>query len=62
MNLDNTQQAFLKLVRAGLWADLESTDIRNLGFWEPVDWEKIYQLAEEQSVVGIVLAGIERFS
>lgn len=60
MNLDNTQQAFLKLVRAGLWADLESTDIRNLGFWEPVDWEKIYQLAEEQSVVGIVLAGIER--
>ena len=52
--------AFFSLVRAGLWADVESTDIRNYGYAEPVDWDEVYRLAEEQSVFGLVLAGIER--
>ena len=60
MELDNNLQAFFALVRAGLWADLESTDIRNHGSTEPVNWDKIYQLAEDQSVIGVVLAGFER--
>lgn len=51
--------AFLALVRAGLWTDAESTDLSFQGFTESVDWEKVYQLAEEQSVIGLVLAGIE---
>lgn len=55
------QQAFLALVRAGLWADVESANLLNQGLLEDVDWEKIYQLAEEQSVVGLVTAGVERF-
>lgn len=55
----NNQQVFLELVRAGLWADVESTGSRNQGFTEAVDWERVYQLASEQSVVGLVLAGIE---
>lgn len=69
--LDNNQQAFFALVRVGLWAD---TTVHGEGFLdepsgkagrkihgaEQVDWEKVYQLAEEQSVVGIVLAGIEK--
>lgn len=59
MRLDNNQQAFFALVRAGLWADFEPTDIRYKGFTEPVNWDKIYQLAEEQSVIGVVLAGID---
>ena len=59
MELDNNQLVFFALVRTGLWADLESTDIRNQGLKEPVDWDKIYQLAEEQSLVGLVLAGLE---
>ena len=59
MELDNNLLAFFALVRAGLWANLESTDIRNQGFTEPADWEKVYQLAEEQSVLGVVLAGLE---
>lgn len=54
------QQAFLALVRAGLWADIESANLLNQGLLEDVDWEKIYQLAEEQSVVGLVTTGIER--
>lgn len=57
----NSKDAFFALVRAGLWAD---TSVHNSWFTshgsEQVDWEKVYQLAEEQSVVGIVLAGIER--
>lgn len=59
MQLDNNHYAFFALVRAGLWSDVESTDLQNQGFAEPVDWEKVYQLAEEQSVIGVVLQGIE---
>jgi len=59
MELDNNLLVFFTLVRAGLWADLEYTDILDQGLTEPVDWDKIYQLAEEQSVLGVVLAGLE---
>ena len=55
MKKDNNTGAFLELVRAGLW---EQTDA-NLNLDDKVNWEKVYQLAEEQSVVGPVLAGIE---
>lgn len=59
MDLVYSVNTFLSLVRAGLWTDAESTDIQNQGFTEPVDWNKVYQLAEEQSVIGVVLVGIE---
>ncbi len=62
MNMNHHEssiKAFFELLRAGLWADVESTDLRNQGFVVYLDWEKVYQLAEEQSVVGVVLAGIE---
>lgn len=49
----NNIGAFFALVSAGLW---EGSDV-NLN--DNVDWEKVYQLASEQSVVGVVLAGIE---
>lgn len=44
------------MLRAGLWEQADATFDVN----EKVDWEKVYQLAEEQSVVGLVLVGIER--
>ena len=47
--------AFFALMRAGLW----ETGAR-LGEYAPVDWEAIYNLALEQSVAGIVAAGLER--
>ena len=53
-SLDNNTQAFLALVRAGLW----ETDVR-LSQWGNIDFKEIYQLAEEQSVVGLVAAGLE---
>lgn len=51
--MESTVKTFLSLVRAGLW---EKPLV--LGS-EQEDWEKVYQLAEEQTVVGVVLAGIE---
>ncbi len=59
MKLDNNQQTFFELVKAGLWADSESVELGNHGILEPVGWETVYQLAEEQSVQGLVLRGIE---
>ena len=59
MSIEN-QKAFLGLVRAGLWADVETTELRNYGITESVDWGEVYRLASEQSVLGLVLQGIER--
>lgn len=50
---DNTVGVFFALLRAGLW---EGTDV-NLN--DNVNWDEVYQLAGEQSVIGVVLAGIE---
>ena len=58
MNGD-TLNAFFELVRAGLWSN-DNLDL-NANLYEGVDWGKVYRLAEEQSVVGLVAAGIERF-
>ena len=52
--MDNNQKAFLELVRAGLW----EKDAR-LSQYGKVDFEEIMRLAEEQSVVGLVTAGLE---
>ena len=59
---ESSIKAFFALVRAGLW---ENTPIHDSWFTihdsEKVDWEKVYQLAEEQSVIGVVLQGVECF-
>lgn len=61
MKKENNTEAFLALVRVGLWADAESENLGIQGFTESVDWEKVYQLAKEQSVQGLVLQGLEWF-
>lgn len=53
-SLDNNTQAFLALVRAGLW----ETGVR-LSHFESIDYSRVLTLAEEQSVVGLVAAGLE---
>jgi len=58
--MDNSKRAFFELVKAGLWDGIN--DDFNLDLNEKVDWEKVYQLAQEQTVQGLVLAGIERFN
>lgn len=57
MGLNINQQAFITVVQGGLW----EKDI-----WLPqldeVDFKDIYRFAQEQSVVGLATAGIERLS
>lgn len=51
---DSTIDVFLALVRAGLW----ERDVR-LSEFKQINFSEVYRLAEEQSVVGLVAAGIE---
>lgn len=53
-SFDTNTHAFFSLVRAGLWEQ----DVQLASFGQ-VDFKKVYRLAEEQSVVGLVAAGIE---
>ena len=46
--------AFISLLKAGLW----EKDIRFLHF-DKIDFKDVYRLAEEQSVVGLIVAGLE---
>lgn len=51
----NTQSLFFNLLKAGLWPEPE----KQVSVDGNVDWEEIYQLAIDQSVLGLVLAGID---
>ena len=59
MKQDRSIDAFLTLVKAGLW---ENESVRP---WsedqgpDTVNWDKVFRLAEEQSVTGLVAAGID---
>lgn len=60
MRLDNNQRVFFDLLRAGLWGDQGAVqEFKSSRVQDSVDWEKVYQLAQEQSVQGLVLQGIE---
>lgn len=52
--LDKNKDAFLALVRAGLW----EMDVQ-LSQYGRIDYNEILRLSEEQSVIGLVTAGIE---
>ena len=51
---DNNTKAFLALVRGGLW----EKETRLL-LYHDIEWQEVYRLATEQSVLGLVLAGLE---
>lgn len=57
MNNYKIETIFLSLLRAGLW---EKDSL--LSTYEDIDYRKVYQLAEEQSVLGLIAAGIEHVS
>ena len=54
MKKNNTIDAFFALVRAGLWE--QNVNLSDYGY---VDYIKIEQLAQEQTVVGLIAAGLE---
>lgn len=51
---DNNEKAFFALLRAGLW----EKEVQLSSFGE-IDFEQVQRLAEEQSVVGLVAAGLD---
>lgn len=58
---DNTIEAFFGLVRAGLFTVHGEGFKVNDSLFREVDWNEVYQLAQEQSVLGLVLAGLEQY-
>lgn len=57
MKIDKNVAAFISLVKAGLW-EKEA----HLSIFDAIDFNRVYLLAEEQSVVGLVAAGLEHVS
>lgn len=53
-SLDNNIQALFALVRAGLWEEYV-----RLSQYTNIDFNEVYRLSVEQSVTGLVLAGLE---
>lgn len=53
--IESFTRDFFELVKIGLWGN-GNLDIRIDG---TADWQKIYRLANEQSILGLVLAGLE---
>lgn len=53
--IDNNTEAFFTLLRAGLW----KREVR-ISSLLPIDFSAIYQMAEEQSVVGLIAEGLEQ--
>ena len=52
---ENAQSSFLELVKGGLWE--KDVELRKYG---ATDFDEVMRLAEEQSIVGLVTAGLER--
>lgn len=52
---DRITLAFFEMLKAGLWRK----EVR-FATNEAIDWEEIYRLASEQSVLGLILAGVEQ--
>ena len=53
------QQTFLELLRVGLWGGQRLVSGSKFQFPSEMDWNEVYQQAEEQSVQWLVLQGIE---
>ena len=60
IKFDDNKKAFFALVRTGLWENYQKLRVESSELRDTVDWEKVYQLASEQTVLGLALAGIER--
>lgn len=60
VKVNNNQEVFLFLLRAGMFPVHDQGGANGLLF-EGVDWGEVYRLAEEQSVIGLVAAGLDWF-
>lgn len=55
----NDTEAFFALLRAGLWEKVSENDNPNENLFKSLNWDEVQMLAEEQSVMGIVAAGVQ---
>ena len=55
--MDIYQRVFFELLRAGFW----EKEVR-LSPYQDIDFSEVYRIAEEQSVIGLVAAGLEHVS
>ena len=53
-------KAFLAFLKAGIWVDFVKYNDEDLELMESIDWQEVYEIADEQSVLGLVLTGIEK--
>lgn len=60
MNVKKSQEVFFELLNAGLWGANDNHN-QNENLYEGFDWNDVYRLAEEQSVIGLIADGIDRF-
>lgn len=60
MTKNNNKDAFLALVRAGLWKEVNDNENLNENHFKGIDWGGVQVLAEEQSVVGLIAAGVDK--
>ena len=66
MKKDNSLFAFFALVRAGLWEDVKTNgdsiteNCSPFSFSITQNWQAVYRLSTEQSVVGLIAAGFEQ--
>lgn len=56
------QEAFLVLLRAGLWKEINenANESTNDIFFVGMDWRGVLRFAEDQSVVGLIATGLEK--
>lgn len=52
--INNTQKAFLEFIKAGLWE--KEVQLSSYGH---IDYSEVMRLAKEQSMLGLVAAGLE---
>lgn len=57
--MDNSKRVFFELIKTGLWGGQRLVPGFKFQVPSEVDWEKVYQLAQEQSVQGLLLQGID---
>ena len=58
----NNTKVFFALLRAGMWKNVNENDNFNEKLFRGLGWGEVQKLAEEQSVVGLVTAGVECLS
>ena len=56
------RDAFFALVKVGLWEGVNENYNQNENRLDGLDWGEVHELAEEQSVIGIVAAGVEKLT